>query len=117
MEKFENNTIAKIIYIMAIIVLLGGITASLILAAVFKVEHSGYYYSYDEYNALLAVCGSVSSIFVSILLFALSEIIYLLQRILDDTTNQLKNNHYETLNEIKSLHFSLKDKDVGKEKE
>lgn len=75
----EENQMAKVLRIIAGIVLVVGIIGSLILGDVLETTTYVAYTTIHHYNTPVAIGGVVSSIIFSVLLFSLAEIISLLQ--------------------------------------
>ena len=92
------NVTSKIIRIIGLISIIGGVISSLILGGIFTIK-VGTYYTHEEYNWYIAIIGSVSSFVEGIIFLGFAEIINLLQANCDKQA--------EIIREIKNTENSL----------
>lgn len=92
------NVTSKIIRIIGLISIIGGVISLLILGGIFTIK-VGTYYTHEEYNWYIAIIGSVSSFVEGIIFLGFAEIINLLQANCDKQA--------EIIREIKNTENSL----------
>lgn len=114
----EENKIAKIIRIIGLVSIIGGIISSLILGGIFKMQ-VGTYYTHEEYNWYIAIIGSIISLVDGIIFMGFSEIINLLQLNYNrqfeiiNTLNNLKKKDNEKPSKIDNEKTSITDSNTG----